>query len=73
MERPSNLIILEGISCLSFNKDRTLCVLSKKDKNLYIYKVDLLLDFNKWELIHTLKSVSINIYFIFSILNIYQK
>jgi len=65
MERPSNLITLEGISCLAFNKDKTLCVLSKKDKNLYIFKVDSVLDFNKWTLIHTLKSVSNNKFYIF--------
>ena len=58
MDRPSNLVVLEGISYMSFNKDKTMCVLSKRDKNLYIYKIQDLLDYKKWVLCYTLKSVS---------------
>ena len=58
MERPKDLIILEGISCIAYNKDLTMCVLSKKDKNLYVYKISNLLNYSEWTLLHTLKSVS---------------
>ncbi len=62
MERPKNLVVLEGISCLAYNTNLSMCVLSKKDKNLYIFKVKNLFDYSQWELIYTLKAVSI--YFI---------
>lgn len=59
MERPKNLVILEGISCIAYNISLSMCVLSKKDKNLYIFKVKNLFDYSQWELIYTLKAVSI--------------
>lgn len=59
MERPKNLVVLEGISCLAYNPSLSMCVLSKKDKNLYIFKVKNLFDYSQWELIYTLKAVSI--------------
>ena len=59
MDRPLNLVVLEGISCMSFNKDRSMCVLSKRDNNLYIYQIEDLFDYNKWVLRYTLKSVSL--------------
>lgn len=62
MDRPLNLAILEGISCMAFNKDFSMCVLSKKDKNLYIYKVNSLIDYKQWTLLYTLKSVRLFYY-----------
>lgn len=59
MERPKDLLIFEGISCIAYNKDYSLCVLSKKDKNLYIYKVNSFSDVTNWQLKYTLKSVSL--------------
>lgn len=58
MERPKDLLIFEGISCIAYNKDYSMCVLSKKDKNLYIYKVTTFSDVTTWQLKYTLKSVS---------------
>lgn len=64
MEIPKDLLIFEGISCISFNKDNTQCVLSKKDKNLYIYDVSSFSDVRDWKLKYVLKSVSIIKYYI---------
>lgn len=65
MEAPSNLLSFEGLSCIAYNYDYSQCIISKKDKNLYIYEVANEIDKAKeYKLIHTLKSVinCINIY-----------
>jgi len=59
MQRPLDLLSFNGISCMAFNKDYSLCCVSHKDKNLYIYKVyNSLEESSKWELQHTLKEVT---------------
>ena len=50
------LFILEGISCLVFNKDFTQAALSKKDNFIYIYSVDDIMNYDKWKLLHKLDS-----------------
>ena len=80
MEKPKDLLCIEGISCMTFNKDFSstysiifiiVCCLSRKDNNLYIYKTNTLTDPSSWELIYTLKSVIFNLIY-FSIYNIFQ-
>ena len=44
--KPKDLFLLEGISCLCFNKDFTQCALSKKDNVIYLYEIK---DFKKPE------------------------
>ena len=53
-EKPKDLFLINGISCLCFNKDFTECALSQKDSNIYIYKTPDLKDTNSWTLIHKL-------------------
>lgn len=53
-EKPKDLFLINGISCLCFNKDFTQCALSQKDSNIYIYKTPNLQDTNSWTLIHKL-------------------
>ena len=60
MEVPKNLLSFEGISCISFNKDFSQCVISKKDKYLYIFDILSFNDIKDWKLVHTLKSVRKN-------------
>lgn len=43
-----------GISQLTFNKDYSMCALSKSDKTIYIYKVGKFEDFKTWTLQQTL-------------------
>jgi hypothetical protein len=71
VEKPKDLLCLEGISCLAFNKDLTsikeyinylVCILSKKDKDLYIYETENFKDVNSWNLKYILKSVNTNIF-----------
>ena len=38
-QKPKDLFLLEGISCVAFNKDFKKVALSKKDNIIYIYSV----------------------------------
>ena len=49
-QKPQDLFLLEGISCLAFNKDFKKVALSKKDNIIYIYKVVDLMKPDTWEL-----------------------
>lgn len=51
-----DLLCLEGVSCLAFNKDFSKCVLSKKDNNIYIYDCKNLAEAATWTLSNTLKA-----------------
>lgn len=56
VEKPEGLFILEGISCLVFNKDFTQCALSKKDNKIYIYETKDIKKTDSWKLLYTLKA-----------------
>ena len=49
-QKPQDLFLLEGISCVSFNKDFTKVALSKKDNIIYIYSVPNLMKTDTWKL-----------------------
>ena len=49
-QKPQDLFLLEGISCVSFNKDFTKVALSKKDNLIYIYSVPNLMKTDTWKL-----------------------
>ena len=53
-EKPAGLFLLEGISCMVFNKDFTQVALSKKDNLIYIYSVKDIMKTDTWQLLHTL-------------------
>ena len=53
-QKPQDLFLLEGISCVTFNKDFTEVALSKKDNLIYIYSVKDIKKPETWKLIHTL-------------------
>ena len=53
-EKPAGLFLLEGISCMVFNKDFTQAALSKKDNLIYIYSVKDIMKPDTWQLLHTL-------------------
>ena len=55
-QKPQDLFLLEGISCLAFNKDFKKVALSKKDNIIYIYKVVDLMKPDTWELEDKLES-----------------
>ena len=55
-EKPAGLFLLEGISCMVFNKDFTQVALSKKDNLIYIYSVKDFMKPDSWQLLHTLDS-----------------
>lgn len=55
-QKPAGLFLLEGISCLVFNKDFTQCALSKKDNVIYIYQVVDFMKPDTWKLLHQLKA-----------------
>jgi actin related protein 2/3 complex subunit 1A/1B len=55
-QKPQDLFLLEGISCVAFNKDFTKVALSKKDNIIYIYSVPNLMKTDTWKLEHTLDS-----------------
>ena len=49
-QKPQDLFLLEGISCVAFNKDFTKVALSKKDNIIYIYSIGNLLKTDTWKL-----------------------
>ena len=49
-QKPQDLFLLEGISCVSFNKDFTKVALSKKDNIIYIYSIPNLMKTDTWKL-----------------------
>ena len=49
-QKPKDLFLLEGISCVAFNKDFTKVALSQKDNIIYIYSVPNLLKTDTWKL-----------------------
>jgi len=49
-QKPQDLFLLEGISCVAFNKDFTKVALSQKDNIIYIYSVPNLLKTDTWKL-----------------------
>ena len=49
-EKPKDLFLLEGISCVAFNKDFTKVALSKKDNIIYIYSYPDLMKTDTWKL-----------------------
>ena len=53
-QKPQDLFLLEGISCVTFNKDFTQVALSKKDNNIYIYSVPNIMKTDTWKLLYTL-------------------
>ena len=53
-KKPAGLFDLEGISCVSFNKDFTQVALSKKDSFVYIYQVIDFMNPDSWKLLHKL-------------------
>ena len=48
--KPQDLFLLEGISCVTFNKDFTKVALSKKDNMIYIYSVPNIMKTDTWKL-----------------------
>lgn len=54
IEKPKDLFCLEGISCVSFNKDFTQVALSKKNNLIYIYSIEKLESTSTWKLTDTL-------------------
>ena len=48
--KPQDLFLLEGISCMAFNKDFTKVALSKKDNMIYIYSVPNIMKTDTWKL-----------------------
>ena len=55
-QKPQDLFLLEGISCVAFNKDFTKVALSKKDNIIYIYSVPNLMKTDTWKLEDKLES-----------------
>ena len=55
-QKPTDLLVPEGISFLSFNKDFTEIALSKKDHIIYIYSIPTLLKIVTWRPILKLES-----------------
>ena len=55
-QKPQDLFLLEGISCVAFNKDFTKVALSKKDNVIYIYSVPNLMKTDTWKLEDKLES-----------------
>ncbi len=55
-QKPQDLFLLDGISCLAFNKDFTKVALSKKDNVIYIYSVPDLMKTDTWKLEDKLES-----------------
>ena len=55
-EKPQDLFLLDGISCLTFNKDFTKVALSQKDNIIYIYSVKDLMKTDTWKLEHKLEA-----------------
>ena len=55
-QKPKDLFLLEGISCVAFNKDFTQVALSKKDNLIYIYSIKDLMKPDTWKLLYTLDS-----------------
>ena len=55
-QKPKDLFLLEGISCVVFNKDFTQVALSKKDNIIYIYSVPNIMKTEDWKLLYTLDS-----------------
>ena len=55
-QKPKDLFLLEGISCVVFNKDFTQVALSKKDNLIYIYSVKDIMKTDTWKLLYTLDS-----------------
>ena len=53
-EIPVGLFLLEGISCMVFNKDLTQVALSKKDNLIYIYSIKDIMNTDTWLLLHIL-------------------
>ena len=53
-QKPQDLFLLEGISCVAFNKDFTKVALSKKDNVIYIYSIPNLMKTDTWKLETTL-------------------
>ena len=49
-QKPHDLFLLEGISCVAFNKDFKKVALSKKDNIIYIYSCDNLMKPDTWKL-----------------------
>ena len=49
-QKPQDLFLLEGISCMAFNKDFTKVALSKKDNIIYIYSISNLMKPETWKL-----------------------
>ena len=49
-KKPAGLFLLEGISCLVFNKDFKKCALSKNDNKVYIYDVPDIMKTDTWKL-----------------------
>ena len=55
-QKPKDLFLLEGISCVAFNKDFTQVALSKKDNLIYIYSIKDIMKPDTWKLLYTLDS-----------------
>ena len=55
-QKPKDLFLLEGISCVAFNKDFKKVALSKKDNIIYIYSVPDLMKTDTWKLEDKLES-----------------
>ena len=55
-KKPPGLFLLEGISCLSFNKDFKFAALSKRDHIIYIYSVSNIMSPDSWKLVTKLDS-----------------
>jgi WD40 repeat protein len=55
-KKPAGLLFLEGISCLSFNKDYKYAALSKRDHIIYIYSVSNVMSPDSWKLVTKLDS-----------------
>ena len=55
-QKPKDLFLLEGISCVTFNKDFTQVALSKKDNLIYIYSIKDIMKPDTWKLLYTLDS-----------------
>ena len=56
VQKPKDLFLLEGISCVAFNKDFTQVALSKKDNLIYIYSIKDIMKTDTWKLLYTLDS-----------------
>ena len=49
-QKPKDLFLLDGISCVAFNKDCSKVALSQKDNIIYIYSVPNLMKTDTWKL-----------------------